>query len=243
MKIKKFIIIFFILFILLPSVQSINIQKIKFNSSEKINVLYEKNVDLPKKINFNPFHIYYADNPETWLLIYNTNNLESIEWAFWYQKERNIPFENMLGLSLPLNEHLSDLTTAKNLIFDPIRDYLASSPNLKRKLIGFIIGYKVPGHYGNPPLFPSIGGYSIASDLQFLFIDNSGSCGELNQDFPPFNYLLIPENRLSRLTMTPGQYMAARIDAPTLEEAKNITIRAKSIEKKQIYQNGFIMII
>lgn len=236
-KIISILIIFLFFGILFsPSFQSIKINEVIDNKIKNLNIL-------PKKINFYyPFQSsFYADNPLCWLVIYNINHIESRMWAEWYQNERNIPDENMLGLELPYDEHLPDLETAKTLIFDPVRNYLNCNLQIKQRLIGFIVGYKVPGHYGRPPMFSNIGGFSITNDLQYLKLDrfDEYNIGYLNKDFPYLQNKVIPDERLNRATMTTGQYMAARIDAPTLNDAKNITIKAKNIEKQQSI-NGWI---
>lgn len=188
------------------------------------------------KDTFPPQTSFYADNPECWLVLYNANYRSSIEWAHWYQQERNIPDENLLGLHTTNAEHLDTLEDAQNDILIPIRTYLNDNPQLKYRIIGFIVGYMLPGHYGTPyeeaPDWPHIGGFSIANELQSLYIDH---LMEFNYDCPKYinPMYVLPSERLNRATMANDRYMVTRMDAPTIDAVKLLTTRAKEIEKHE----------
>ncbi len=49
----------------------------------------------------------YADAPERWLVIYNTADTESVQWAEEYRATRDLPLANMLGLNLPVAETIN----------------------------------------------------------------------------------------------------------------------------------------
>ena len=171
-----------------------------------------------------------ADLPDSWLVLYNLDDPESIAWAQWYQVERGIPAENMLGLYASANEHLSNRSTATTQVIGPVEDYFAAHPEIEACTMGILLGYGLPSHFGNPPQIPSVGGYSIANALQDL---TNTTTWEMNLDCPHMTapYGCMPtEGRLTKATMRPGHYLTAQIQAPTLEAAQQLTLRAQHLE-------------
>lgn len=186
-----------------------------------------------------PLSSFYANNPSCWIVLYNIDNESSIEWALWYQQQRNIPNENMLGLHTSTSEHLDTLDEFQDQIMQPVRNYLNANPTIERRIIGFIVGYNVPGHYGIPyeneeEEWFHTGGFSISSELQCPGVVHS-IFGMFNYDSPKYigRTAVLPEARLNRATMANGRYMVARIDGPTIDDAKALTLRAKVIEGSQ----------
>jgi len=182
----------------------------------------------------------FADNPECWLVLYNLNSLKSVIWANWYQEQRNIPDENMIGLYASLDEHLPDLTSVQTQIISPVRTLLNENPDLNSTIMGILLGYGLPGHY-DTPLY-SVGGFSVSDALSDMYDDDLDPYDQqdLNLDntqiYGPDSENLIPENRLTRDSMQSKKYMVARIDAPSLQDAMDLTLKAKSIE----YYESFI---
>jgi len=171
-----------------------------------------------------------ADMPDSWLVLYNVNDSESVLWANWYRQVRSIPQENMLGLDASTEEHLPDLATAQAQILDPVQGYLDANPDIEQRIMGILVGYRVPGNFGQPPLVPNVGGFSVCNALQDM---TNTTQWEQNLDCPhmlwPFGALPVG-GRLTKATMIPGHYMTARIDAPTVSKALNLTLRAMDIE-------------
>ena len=116
-----------------------------------------------------------ADQPDSWLVLFNENDPESIEWKNWYINLRNIPIENTLGLNAPLNEKIS-VSDYITYIYLPIHQYFREHPELYQKIMGIVVGYHVPGNFYIPPysFFQTLpemsggGGYSVSNALLFL---------------------------------------------------------------------------
>lgn len=173
-----------------------------------------------------------ANMPDSWLVLYNLNSSESIAWAAWYQQQRAIPAENMLGLNASLNEHLPDLATAQAQIITPTRNYLLANPLLGQKVMGILLGYQLPGRYASAPV--GSGGFSIADALEDMTDDTLPPSQQKGNNFdnPQFaGNMLPPGGRLTRATMACNRYMTARIDAPTLDVAMAMTLRALALEQ------------
>lgn len=164
-----------------------------------------------------------AQSPDSWLVLYNLNVPDSVVWAQWYRSQRRIPPPNLLGLNASPDEHLPDAAAAEAQIIGPVRAFLAAEAEVSARVMGIVLGYGLPGHYGTPPY--GVGGYSIACALQnpanLSFAVNPG-CSHT------FGDVLPPGGRLTKATLTPGHFMVARIDAPSLENAKALTTRAKA---------------
>ncbi|MFQ5411450.1 MAG: TIGR03790 family protein [Phycisphaerae bacterium] len=174
-----------------------------------------------------------ADMPNSWLVLYNINSPDSIAWVQWYRQIRGIPISNILGLDAALTEHLDTITEAQDQIITPVRDYLVLNPPIEDRIMGIILGYDLPGHYGNPPAVPETGGFSIADALQDIWDDFEipEKQRDTNLDNPHNDGVMLPvDGRLTRATMVPGRYMVARIDGPTLADAQALTDRALAIE-------------
>lgn len=176
-----------------------------------------------------------ANMPDSWLVVYNSNDFFSSVWANNYLVSRNIPVENMLGVAASSEEHLQTRQEAEAQIIGPVRDYLTSHPEIEPRIMGILVGYGVPGSFGTPPT-GGPGGYSIANALEDMWDDDlpSAEQREFNLiDNPQFldpPQMLPPNGRLTKATMQAGRYMVARIDAPSWLAAINITTRAKAFE-------------
>lgn len=179
-----------------------------------------------------------ADKPDSWLVLFNENDQESIEWKNWYINLRNIPTENTLGLNTPLNEKIS-VSDYISYIYLPIHQYFRENPELYRKIMGIIVGYKAPGNFYLPPFsfFPTLpelsggGGYSVSSAL--MNISTVSGPVEVaqgtwktyptafNQNF--VNISVSAKPVVNRFTLKAGWYLTSRIDGPTLEDVKRLS--------------------
>ncbi len=179
-----------------------------------------------------------ADLPDSWLVLYNSSDADSTAWAAWYQQQRGIPDDHMVGLDASANEHLPNLNAAQSQIIGPVRDLLDSDAALESTVMGILLGYGLPGHYGDrpaPPSSPLPGGASLADALQDMYdddlpIDEQDDWNLANPHL--FGAILPPDGRITKAKMTsswPGLYMVARIDAPSLEEAMALTQRAQQL--------------
>ena len=181
-----------------------------------------------------------ANLPDSWLLLYNANSIQSAMWANWYRQQRGIPETHVLGLDANAGEHLTDADAVQDQIISPVRDLLDNDPLLRDSVMGILLGYGLPGHYAQPPQYPSVGGYSVTDALQDMY-DDDGPLGVLeyqggqwgyNYQCPALSGLIIwPEGRPTKAWLAPDRYMTARIDAPTLTKAKALTLRALALEE------------
>ncbi|MFH0981014.1 MAG: hypothetical protein V2A79_05695 [Planctomycetota bacterium] len=182
-----------------------------------------------------------ANLPDSWLVLYNLNNPDSVAWANWYQQRRGIPSDHLVGLTASADEHLADLAAVQAEIIGPVRDLLAGDPPLEQSVMGILLGFGLPGHYAAPPIYPTVGGFSIADALQDMTDDTrppgpfeyQGGQRGYNYDCPTLTnpaWLLPPGGRLTKASMADNRYMTARIDAPTLADAQQLTLRALEIE-------------
>lgn len=182
-----------------------------------------------------------AEMPDSWLVLYNVNSADSIAWAEWYRQQWNIPADHLFGIDAPLDEHLPNLQTVQSRVITPVRDLFMVLPDLEESIMGIILGYDMPGHYGNPPLNPSVGGYSVADALHDIYDDSlpANAQRETNLDNPHvFGNVLPSGGRLTKASMETGKYMVARIDAPTLADAMALTTRAKALSDPNNYLFG-----
>lgn len=173
-----------------------------------------------------------ANMPDSWLVLYNLNDADSVSWANWYKTQRNIPAENLLGLNASTAEHIAGSADVTAQFITPIQNHFAATPGLSDKIMGILVGYRLPGHYGSA--VGGVGGRSIAGALQD-FGDFTKEWNQFSMPHPvPAGDPLVPA-RLVKADLPDGIYMTARIDAPTLELAKDLTRRAKRIVADQYF--------
>ncbi len=170
-----------------------------------------------------------AAMPDSWLVLYNVNNPDSIAWKDFYLAAWGVPPENALGLNVDANLERIQRDLFRDQIYNPVIAYLAANPAVSARIMGILVGYRVPGnHYldeTRPPL-PGGGGWSVANNLTDLT-----SFTYYQRPNPHFfvGYWQAPRPRLTKATLQAGAYMTARIDAPTLAEAMALTTRAQAI--------------
>ncbi len=159
----------------------------------------------------------YADDPARWLVVYNRDDADSTAWAEWYEVERGIPRANMLGLTLPTDESISESEFV--LMRGEIADYLEER-ELGGQVIGILCGHGIPGSYvrGDGVL------ESIAGQLHRI----DGSTGEFGNGLAP----QFAGATLDRPTMEMlgGNRLTARIDGEDVVSSQEITNRAKTLE-------------
>jgi uncharacterized protein (TIGR03790 family) len=173
-----------------------------------------------------------ADLPDSWLVLYNLNSADSITWKNWYIAQWGIPAANTLGLNADANLERITKTEMINTIFTPVVNHLNANPTLKAKVMGILVGYRVPGNFytdANVPTLQGGGGWSVSSRLQKLdpsLLDIPrwpANAHDFNAYFAPNT------NRLNKSELASNVYITARIDAPTLADAQSLTTRARAI--------------
>lgn len=178
-----------------------------------------------------------ADMPDSWLVLYNLDVPESVEWAEWYQTQRSIPVDQMIGLHTTSSEHLSSLEEVQTQIVAPVRALIDGDEALRSRIMGILLGYGMPGHYSSAPL-GGPGGFSVADAFQDMYDDSLPEASQqgYNLQCPHFSQSILPPGgRLTKETLAQDKYIVARIDAPSLELAKAMTLRAKEIERGDHY--------
>lgn len=155
-----------------------------------------------------------TDHPtRRWLVIYNRADADSLAWAEFYRQQWNIPHAHLCGLNLPQAELID--ATAFVAMRSAVVDYLANN-GLADSILGLLLGYRVPGY--------ALDTLETHSPIVTLF-------HALDHSWPVDNTLsrAWPIIRPSRENLG-TVYMTARIDAPSLDEAKAITQRAKALK-------------
>jgi len=179
-----------------------------------------------------------AERPDSWLVLYNLNLPDSVAWANWYQTERSIPHEQLIGLHASSNEHLPTALVAQREIISPVRARLDADPRFESRIMGIILGPGLPGSFGTAP-GGGPGGFSITDALMDMYDDQfvHSFQRQFNPDNPRFlpAPATLPNARLTKATMTARRYMTTRIDGPTALAATEMTLRAKSIEDPALF--------
>ncbi len=173
-----------------------------------------------------------AGDPARWLVVYNKSHVDAPAWAETYRQGRDLPFANLLGLTLPGDE---TITAAEyDLIRLAIQEYL-SQTGLDNQIMGILIGYGMPGYVD----FQSNGVLeAVPSLLQF----NSATAGTVTNP----NGASTIENRLGMGDLSSIR-MTSRIDGPDLSVANQVIMRATSImtvglcaEESALYFDPFV---
>lgn len=172
-----------------------------------------------------------AELPDSWLVVYNADSPDSVTWAQWYCDQWGIPAQNALGLPLSTDAERVPQACFYDGIRDAVRAYLAANPDVEARVMGILVGYRVPGNFyqdATHPALPGGGGWSVSNHLQDL------TATTWHQRFNIYHFVarLAPnEQRLTKTTLAPGFYLTARIDAPTLADAQALTLRARAIRR------------
>lgn len=167
-----------------------------------------------------------ADMPDSWLVLYNVNDADSVTWEKWYREQWGIPESNRLGLDVPSSERIS-VSDFHNKILYPVRNHLAANPELKNRVMGILVGYHVPGNFyqdANTPELQGGGGWSVSNNLQDLQYEG------WYKYYTSYYFVAYQEQkpRLSKAAM--GRFfLTARIDGPSLSQAEALTTRAREI--------------
>jgi uncharacterized protein (TIGR03790 family) len=168
-------------------------------------------------------------DPKSWLVLYNLNHADSVAWAGFYAAAHQIPPENLIGLNTTDAEHITGsgaLDQVMNEIVTPIQNHLAADPNLAARACGIVLGYRVPGIYGATP-WGGPGGLSVASLLQDLDstekLTNPFNAGFADELPPP----------LTKADLGDRYFLVGWIDAPSLDLALSMTIKAQVLASSQ----------
>lgn len=170
-----------------------------------------------------------ADMPDSWLVLYNADPAsESPAWVQWYVQQWGIPSENALALQVPADERIHR-DTFRSQIFYPVRNYLNANPSLKARIMGIIVGYRVPGNFylddTHPPMQGG-GGWSVTNNLTDLTYD------AWYKRANPHTFVASASPNTTRLTkaaLSTDCYLTARLDGPSLAAVTALTERARAI--------------
>lgn len=168
-------------------------------------------------------------DPDSWLVLYNLNHPDSVTWVNFYADQYGLPPENLLGIDTTTSERIggSDaLSVVQAEIIDPIQDHLATYPDLADRACGILLGYRMPGIYGSSP-YGGPGGLSLANLLHDLSTTNKKSNPDSNgfaDDLPP---------PVTKASLGPDRFVVGWLDAPTLEMAISLTLKAKVLSSNE----------
>ena len=168
-------------------------------------------------------------DPNSWLVLYNLNDADSITWANFYAGWYDIPAINLLGLDTTTAESISGtgaIDTVQAEIITPIREHLAVNPNLAARTCGILVGYRVPGIYGSSP-YGGPGGLSTANLLQ----DLSTTAKQANPDCDGFASDIPPP--VMKSTLGEDRFVVGWLDAPTVDTAVWMTLKAEVISSPE----------
>ncbi len=168
----------------------------------------------------------HADDPARWLVLYNTNQPDSLTWALHYRNARNLPYAHLLGLDCTADETISFAQYLDRLL-DPLEDYLARHPRVT--IMGVLLGYRMPGY----ALHPESGEALALGDL----LHSSSRTPEVVGN-PRGGPVLGPRPRFDE---SDGLRLTARIDAPTLTRALDLVDRATAWGGRDLVSTDRIM--
>ena len=164
----------------------------------------------------------HADDPSRWLVIYNTADPESYAWAEAYRLARNVPYANLLGLTLPTHETIN--VSEYQDLANSIESYLLTH-ELNGQIMGLLLGYRVPGYV-------DFSGTGTLESIPSLLQTNSASPGHKSN---PNSY----SQSQARLTapLLQGDRITARIDAADIHKAVGLINRATELTENGLGDN------
>jgi len=155
----------------------------------------------------------HADEPARWLVVFNAVDDDSIGWAAHYRAARGLPLANLCGLDLPTGEAIDEPTC--DAMVAAIEQYVSDN-GLAGRIMGVLLGHGVPGRYTRA------GGLvdPVACALQ----RRDGTTGEVVNP-------LASDEQPTRPTIANlnGDWLAGRIDGPTLADSVALVDRATAI--------------
>lgn len=155
-----------------------------------------------------PLHDHAGD-PARWIVIYNNAHTDSPAWTDHYRAARHIPYANLVGLSLPIIEHIDVSQFAE--LRDAVVRYITHH-NLHQAVLGILLGFGVPGT-------ADLTGEGFVRPITALLADVLGHA------MPNPLATLDAAVRPTRAN-TPSFFLTARIDAPDLPSAQALVDRA-----------------
>ncbi len=187
-----------------------------------------------------PPYLRTAEMPDSWLVLYNANSSDSVQWKTWYLGQWDIPEDNALALDVDPSAERIQRDVFEDDIYFAVYDYLTNNPPVASRVMGIIVGYRVPGSFyvdDNTPAQNGGGGWSVSNKLALL---SPGDVGWYKKECP---HWFVPtfgpgDARVTKATLAANYYLTARIDAPTLADAEELTTRARAITSGAIPMTG-----
>lgn len=154
-----------------------------------------------------------ADDPTRWLVVYNTEDSDSVAWAERYRQSHGLPYGNLCGLALSAQESIG-LAECQAMV-DAIEQFVAVN-GLGEQIVGVLLGHRVPGVYTR-------GDGTLASVTDALQRRDGGETEVVNP--------LVTTEGMQRPTPANlnGDWLIARIDGPTLADSIALIDRAAAI--------------
>lgn len=150
-------------------------------------------------------------------VLYRRPSADSRTFAQYYASELDVPRANLIGLNTAAaDESLPDYATFQSQVEAGLDAYFALHPTVAARCTCLLVGYGVPGYF-----FSAAVKHSAASRLM-----NYGTAFSSQTDNPLYN-----PSAVARLTQADlaGKYLACRIDADDLANAKSIIDAAAAV--------------
>ena len=155
-----------------------------------------------------------ASDPSRWLVVYNADHTDGSAWAEHYRDARGVPYANLCGLALPLEETIS---AAQYLALrDAVLAYLSEN-GFAEQVVGVLLGLGVPGYVDY------VGQGDVIAVSSLLHTDATGDATSLNalHRDPP-----VARPMADALA---GVRFTGRIDGTDLSEAIALVDRATAL--------------
>ena len=151
------------------------------------------------------------------IVLYRTASADSVAFADYCVAELGIPLANLIPLpNATANEGLADYATFQTEVETDLAAYLALNPTVAANCSCFLIGYGVPGYF-------TVSAVVHSAVSRLMNYGTAFSSGTANPLYNP--------STVARLTKTAlgGKYLCSRIDADTLQHARDLIDRAATV--------------
>lgn len=156
------------------------------------------------------------------VVLFRPDDSDSREFADYCVSELDVPRANLCPLpNASGNEALADYPTFQSEVEDDLTAWLALNPTVADKCTCFLVGYGVPGYFEHDPGGPYA--YRISATSRLM---NFGTAFSMATDNPLYNPATVA--RLTKSALG-GKHLCSRIDADTLQHAKDIIDRSLAV--------------
>jgi len=160
---------------------------------------------------------------------YRAGDADSLEVAEYYRDARNVPGDQLVAIACSDEEILSSQASFAAEVEDLVNTAITTPPLNGRDIYVIILGYNVPGGFYD-------GQDLISSVSRIMRIGHAYTKKEGNTF-----YIQKSENNLYEPADTGYAYIVARIDAPTVDAAKNIIDNNTQFIRQRVVNGRFYL--